>query len=166
MPALYYVNVTIHVLAAMLWLGGMFFLGIVGAPLLRSIEPAELRQRLFQAIGERFRAVGWWAIAVLIITGVFNLHYRGWLHWDGVLGSAAFWRTGTGRALAAKLGAVTVMIAVAAFHDFIQGPRAGRTTPGSPESLAFRRSAAMLARINAIVGVAVVAAAVRLARGG
>jgi uncharacterized membrane protein len=37
MPALYYVNVTIHVLAAMLWLGGMFFLGVVGAPVLRAI---------------------------------------------------------------------------------------------------------------------------------
>lgn len=166
MPALYYVNVTIHVLAAMLWLGGMFFLGVVGAPLLRSIEPAELRQKLFQAIGERFRAVGWWAIAVLIVTGVLNLHYRGWLHWDGVLGSPGFWRTGTGHSLAAKLGAVLVMIAVAAFHDFIQGPRAGRATPGSPEALAFRRSAALLARVNALLGVIVVAAAVRLARGG
>jgi putative copper export protein len=35
----YYINVTIHVLAAMLWLGGMFFLGAVGAPVLRTIEP-------------------------------------------------------------------------------------------------------------------------------
>jgi putative copper resistance protein D len=66
MPALYYANVTLHVLAAMLWLGGMFFWGIVGAPLLCAIEPGELRQRLFQAIGERFRAVGWWTIAVLL----------------------------------------------------------------------------------------------------
>ena len=39
MSALYYINVTIHVLAAMLWLGGMFFLGAVGAPVLRAIEP-------------------------------------------------------------------------------------------------------------------------------
>jgi hypothetical protein len=48
MSELYYVNVTIHVLAAMLWLGGMFFLGIVGAPALRSVEPPPLRQRLFR----------------------------------------------------------------------------------------------------------------------
>jgi len=166
MPALYYANVTVHVLAAMLWLGGMFFLGVVGAPLLRAIEPPELRQRLFQAIGERFRAVGWWAIGVLLLTGIVNLHYRGWLHWEGVLGSAAFWRTGTGLNLAAKLTAVTIMIVTAAVHDFIQGPRAGRATPGSPEALAFRRNAALLARINAIVGVLLVVAAVRLARGG
>jgi putative copper resistance protein D len=166
MPSLYYANVTLHVLAAMLWLGGMFFLGAVGAPLLRAIEPPELRQRLFQAIGERFRAVGWWAIGVLVLTGVANLHYRGWLHWSGVLGSADFWRTAAGRTLAAKLAAVAIMIAIAAVHDFIQGPRAGRATAGSPEALAFRRRASLLARVNAIVGVLLVAAAVRLARGG
>jgi putative copper resistance protein D len=163
---LYYPNITVHVLAAMLWLGGMFFLGIVGAPLMRAIEPPELRQRLFTVIGERFRAVGWWAIAVLVLTGVVNLHYRGWLHWDGVLGSQAFWRTGPGRTLAAKLSAVTTMIVIAAVHDFIQGPRAGKAAPGSPEAIAFRRRAALLARVNAIVGVLLVAAAVRLARGG
>ena len=41
----YYLNVTIHVLAAMLWLGGMFFLGVVGAPLLRAIHAARERSR-------------------------------------------------------------------------------------------------------------------------
>lgn len=166
MSALYYANVTVHILAAMLWLGGMFFLGVVGAPLLRSVEPDELRQKLFQAIGERFRAVAWWTIAVLIVTGAINLRYRGWLHWNGVFGSSAFWRTTTGHSLGVKLAAVTGMIVVGAIHDFIQGPRASRTVPGSPESVRFRRNAAALARINAILGVIVVAAAVRLARGG
>jgi uncharacterized membrane protein len=56
--AFYYLNVTIHVLAAMLWLGGMFFLGVVGAPVLRAIDPPPLRQRLFQELGTRFRRVG------------------------------------------------------------------------------------------------------------
>lgn len=163
---LYYANVTVHVLAAMLWLGGMFFLGIVGAPLLRAIEPPELRQKLFQLIGERFRAVGWWSIAVLVTTGVINLHYRGLLHWSGALGAAAFWRTGTGHTLAAKLAAVGTMISIGAVHDFIQGPRAARAVPGSPEAIVLRQRAALLARVNAIVGILLVAAAVRLARGG
>ena len=166
MPALYFVNVTIHVLAAMLWLGGMFFLGAVGAPVLRAIEPPQLRQRLFQQLGARFRVVGWWAIGVLLVTGVINLSFRGWLHWDGVLGSAAFWRTRAGLALAAKLSIVLVMIATSAVHDFVHGPRAGRVAPGSPDAIAFRRRAALLARVNAILGVLLVIAAVRLARPG
>ena len=166
MSALYYLSVTIHVLAAMLWLGGMFFIGVVGAPLLRAIEPPPLRQRLFQELGTRFRRVGWWAIAILAATGIVNLYYRGWLHWHGVFGSADFWRTGLGHALAAKLIAVAFMVTISAVHDFVHGPRAGRATPGSAEAVALRRRAALLARINAILGVLLVIAAVRLARGG
>lgn len=164
MPLFYYVNVTIHVLAAMLWLGGMFFLGVVGAPALRAVEPAALRQRLFQELGVRFRTVGWISITVLVLTGLVNLHYRGWLHWDGVLASAAFWKTTVGTALAIKLLSVTVMIVVSAVHDFVLGPLAGRIAAGSPEAIAFRRRAALLARVNALLGVIVVVAAVRLPR--
>ena len=166
MSTFYYVNVTIHVLAAMLWLGGMFFFGIVGAPALRAIEPPPLRQKLFRELGTRFRRVGWAAIGVLVVTGVINLQYRGWLHWHDVLGSPTFWRTGVGHALAAKLTAVVLMLAISAIHDFVHGPRAGRAAPGSPDAVTWRKRAALLARINALVGVLLVAAAVRLARGG
>jgi copper resistance protein D len=164
--ALYYVNVTIHVLAAILWLGGMFFLGVVGAPVLRAVEPPALRQRLFQELGTRFRRVGWWSIGVLLITGVINLHYRGWLDWNEALGSIDFWRTSTGHALAAKLASVAAMVVTSAMHDFVHGPRAGRASPGSPEAVGLRRRAARYARINAVLGVLLVVAAVRLARGG
>jgi len=164
MYTLYYMNVTIHVLAAMLWLGGMFFLGVVGAPVLRAVEPPALRQRLFQQLGMRARGLGWWAIVVLLITGTLNLYFRGWLHWSGALGTAEFWRTGTGVALAIKLVAVATMVLVSAVHDFVLGPMAGRMEPGSPTALAFRRRAALLARANAVLGVVIVIAAVRLAR--
>lgn len=166
MSAAYWISVTVHVLAALFWLGGMLFLGLVGAPVLRAVEPPALRQRLFHDLGMRFRGAGWVAIGVLVVTGVLNLHFRGWLHWDGVLGSAAFWSTPTGHALAAKLVAVTVMITVSLVHDLVLGPAAGRATAGSPEALTLRRRAALLARGNALVGVIVVVAAVRLARGG
>lgn len=165
MPPLYYINVTVHVLAAMLWLGGMFFLGVVGAPVLRAIEPPSVRQRLFQELGLRFRRVGWIAIGILVTTGVINLHYRGWLHWRGVFSSEEFWRSSTGHALAAKLSLVLLMISTSGIHDFIHGPRAGRAVPGSGEALALRRRAALLARVNAILGILLVIAAVRLARG-
>lgn len=164
MRALYLTSVTLHVLAAMLWLGGMFFLGVVGAPTLRRIEPPQLRQQLFYTLGVRFRRIGWWAIGVLLVTGISNLYFRGWLVWDGVLGSRAFWAGGTGQALAWKLAMVTIMLLVSAVHDFVLGPRSGRATPGSPEAHALRSRAAWAARINALAGVVLVIAAVRLAR--
>ncbi len=160
---LYFTNITIHVLAAMLWLGGMFFLAVVGAPVLREVESPALRQKLFQVLGERFRAVGWIAIAILLVTGTLNLYFRGWL--SAVLsGNRAFWGTTTGIALAWKLAAVAVMVATSAIHDFVIGPRAGRVPPGSPEAVRLRRWSALGARLNAIVGLVLIVAAVRLAR--
>lgn len=165
MRALYLASVTLHLLAAIFWLGGMFFLGVVGAPLLRRIEPAELRQQLFHGLGVRFRKLGWWAIAALIVTGVLNLGFRGWLAWDGVLGSRAFWATAAGHSLAWKLVIVVTMMAASAVHDFVLGPRAGLAAPGSAEALALRNRAAWVARFNALMGMALVLVAVRLARG-
>ena len=163
--SLYVANVTIHVLAALLWLGGMFFLAVVGAPVLRAVEPAELRAELFRRLGERFRGVGWIAIGVLLVTGVLNLQFRGMLSAD-VLLAASFWRTPYGSMLAVKVGAVTAMLLIQAVHDFGVGPAASRVRPGTPEMLALRRRAAWLARSSALLGLVVVIAAVRLARGG
>jgi copper resistance protein D len=163
--SLYYINVTLHLLAALLWLGGMFFLAVVGAPVLRAVEPPELRALLFRRLGEQFRLVGWIAIAVLLVTGTANLHFRGMLSAE-LLTSGAFWATSYGTSLAWKLGAVTAMLVVQAVHDFRHGPAASRLAPGSPEMLRMRRTAALLARASGVLGVVVVIAAVRLARGG
>ncbi len=160
----YYLNVTVHVLAALLWLGGMFFLGLVGAPVLRQIEPPALRVKLFRLLGQRFRTIGWSAIAVLVATGLLNLHYRGVL--NGALLQADFWGTRYGTALAWKLASVAVMLTVSALHDFVFGPAASRLPPGSPDAARLRKRAAWMGRLNAIVGVILVVAAVRLARGG
>lgn len=161
----YYLNVTLHLLAALLWLGGMFFLAAVGAPVLRKVEPPGLRAELFRRLGEAFRTTGWIAIVVLLVTGTLNLWYRGVLS-VAVLGDAAFWATRYGVALGWKLAAVLVMVVVSVVHDFVLGPRAGRLGAGTPAALRARRRAAWLARLNAIAGIVLVFAAVRLARGG
>lgn len=161
--SVYHINVAIHVLAALLWLGGMFFFALVGAPVIRTIPSPELRGQLFRQLGERFRVVGWSAIAVLLTTGVLNLHFRGVLSTEE-LGSSAFWRTPFGAALMWKLIAVTTMLVVQGIHDFNVGPAASRAIPGSPEAAQLRKRAAMLARVSALAGIIVVLAAVKLAR--
>lgn len=165
MSTLYYINVSAHLLAALLWLGGMFFLAVVGAPVLRHVEPATLRRDLFSRIGEQFRIVGWIAIAILLLTGVGNLYFRG-IFSAGLLGNPDFWGSSYGKSLTVKLIAVLLMLVVQAVHDFIHGPRSGRLDPATEEGRRARRMAAWLARLNAIAGLVVVLAAVRLARGG
>lgn len=164
MNIFHFISVFIHVTAAMLWLGGMLFLGVVGAPVLRAVEPAALRQSLFHHLGLRFRTIGWWCIGVLIVTGVTNLAARGQLRWE-LLGAPTFWESGAGRVLALKLACVTAMVTMSAIHDFHLGPAAGRATPGSDEARALRMRAANLARINAVIGLVLIGVAVRLARG-
>ena len=165
MPALYYLSVSLHVLAAIVWLGGMFFFALVGAPVLRQVEPPELRSDLFQRLGRRFRTIGWILIAVLIATGLVNLDYRGLLRLE-LLGSALFWSSPMGRALGWKAIAVGTMIVCSAIHDFYWGPRSGRLSPDSTEAHRARRITSWIGRLNAVAGIVAVLAAVRLARGG
>lgn len=165
MRELYLANVTIHVLAALFWIGGMFFFALVGAPALRRIESPGLRADLFRQLGERFRGAGWIAIGVLLATGTANLWFSGLLRFD-VLADPGFWLSPYGRALGWKLVGVTAMLVVSALHDFALGPRAARLEAGTPGALRARRRAALLARGNAVLGLVVVIIAVRLARGG
>ena len=139
----------------MFWLGGMFFLAVVGAPVLRRVEPPALRAQLFGALGRGFRTAGWVAITVLIATGVVNLYFRGLL-------SAAFWHS---TPLLVKLAAVFVMITLSAVHDFWLGPAASHAPAGSKQAITLRRWSAIIARLNALAGLVLVAAAVRLTRG-
>lgn len=162
---LYHVNLTVHVLAALLWLGGMFFLAVVGAPVLRRTEPPELRARLFRELGVAFRRVGWPAIALLVLTGLGNLHFRGVLRYE-LLAAGSFWSSSFGTALAWKLGSVTAMIVTSAVHDFWIGPKASGARGEGGRDERRRRWAAWLARVNAVLGVVVVIAAVRLSMGG
>ena len=153
--------VAVHVLAAMVWLGGMLFFAIA-APVLRRVEDEAARATLFEALGRRFRLVGWICVGVLLLTGVEQLRMRGW--WGADFWGSGILETALGERLAWKLGLVAVMIAVQASHDFWLGPRAGSATLGTPEARALRARAAWLARINALLGVALVFAAVRLGR--
>ena len=161
----YYVNVFVHVLAAFLWLGGIFFLAVVGAPVLRQVESPALRAELFRKLGRQFRWVGWICILVLLVTGVANLHFRGLLT-ARVWTTTSYWTTPYGRTLAAKIILVVLILAVQTVHDFVFGPAASRAAPGSPEALRLRKGAAWLARINAFLALALVWVAVHLARGG
>ena len=164
MRSFYWVNVTVHVVAATFWMGGILFLAVVGAPALRQVQPPELRRQLFDAIGRRFRWWGWGAIAVLIATGIVNLYVRGWLVGGGGVGSALFWRSPLGHLLAYKVVAVSGMVTATAIHDFVLGPAAGRISADPAVASQQRGRASLLARLGAVFGLLAVLAAVRLAR--
>jgi putative copper resistance protein D len=165
MRALYLVSVYLHIAASLLWLGGMLFLSLILVPALRaSGDPAQL-SRMMTLVGGRYRSIGWWAMGLLVVTGLLNAVGRWTLP---VLLTGAFWTSAPGRVLALKLILVTVMFGLSALHDFVLGPRASaRRQAGAPtEELArLRRQASWLGRANLILGMLVLGLAVWLVRG-
>jgi putative copper export protein len=160
----YLAVVFLHVLAAAVWIGGMLFFA-VAAPVLRRIDDDAVRAGLFDAIGRRFRSVGWLCVGVLLTTGLVQLRSRGW--WgSGFWNPSSLLGTPVGIAMVWKLALVAVLLGVQAIHDFWLGPRAGRAATGTDEARALRRGAAGLARLNAVLAVLLVYVAVRLGRGG
>ena len=77
MRDLYLFSVWLHILAATVWVGGMAFFMLVLVPLARSPAVGKNAGALLHWIGVRFRAVGWASLAVLVVTGSFNLYARG-----------------------------------------------------------------------------------------
>lgn len=160
---MYFTLVTLHVLAAMVWIGGILFFAMVGAPALRRVEPPELRAQLFEVMGMRFRYVGWGAVTLLLVTGTWIMQVRGWLAW-GVLSNADFWRGATGTALGWKLGLVTVMLVLNLWHDIALSPEKARDLAQRPDGAAVRRRLILLARLGGLAAIGVAIAAVRLVR--
>src|SRR5215470_18159794 len=62
----------VHVGAAVIGVGGIGFLVIVLLPSLNVLGPDE-RDQLAQAVMRRFRWVSWTAIALLLVSGLYNV---------------------------------------------------------------------------------------------
>ncbi|HWV44791.1 MAG TPA: hypothetical protein VN039_02010, partial [Nitrospira sp.] len=63
---MYSTLVVLHILAAVTWIGGMIFLSLVLAPLVRGRKAAPEFMALFRSAALRFRPIVWVAIAVLL----------------------------------------------------------------------------------------------------
>ncbi|RMH81930.1 MAG: DUF4149 domain-containing protein [Calditrichaeota bacterium] len=162
----YLFSVLIHLVAAMVWIGGMLFLAFVIVPVIRKPEYQSWAARVLHQTGERYRAVGWIALSVFVITGLFNLFYR--LGDFTVLFHPEFWAGPFGQALGIKLVLFGIILLVSAIHDFYIGPRATelwQADPNSPQTKQLRRTASWFGRINLLLGVIVVFLAIIMVRG-
>lgn len=165
MYALYLASVFLHVLAAIVWVGGMSFVTLVVVPWLRRGGRAQAGTFLRET-GVRFRFVGWICFAVLVTTGTFNLWFRGVRIADVVSGEWA--SSPFGRTVLLKVGLFGVALGVSAVHDFVVGPRASSAIAADPTSVQterLRRAASLLGRSNMILAIVIVALAVMLVRG-
>ncbi len=166
MTTLYLLSVWLHILAAVVWLGGIFFLVLVLVPVMRK-EPDERRKALFlYAVGEQFRRISWTALGLIFVSGIFNLAYRGFGLsdvWNGRL-----WQGPFGRAFAVKFTLFILVIILSALHDFVIGPKSTRLweeRPDDPRVLRLRRQAGWIGRITMVLALLIVLMAVMMVRG-
>ncbi|UJR85664.1 DUF4149 domain-containing protein [Sandaracinus amylolyticus] len=165
MHALYVVSVWLHILAAITWIGGMFFLVLVVVPWMRQGDRAK-GAAFLQQTGTRFRNVGWACFVVLLVTGIFQLAMRGVELGDLV--DPTWLASPVGSAIALKIGVFAIVLVISAVHDFVHGPRATRAVredPGSREAERMRRRASMLGRLNVVLAMVLVLLGVVIVRG-
>jgi uncharacterized membrane protein len=165
MHAVYLLSVWLHILAATVWIGGMFFIVLVVVPWLRRSDSTGAATFLRET-GERFSSVGWVCFGVVFVTGSYNLWARGVRFSDFMRDE---WLASPfGRTVLLKLAAFALVLVVSTLHDFVVGPRAVSAIardPESSETRAWRQRASLLGRANAGLGLLLVAAGVMLVRG-
>lgn len=165
MHAIYLLSVYLHILCAIVWIGGIAFLVFVVVPWLRS-GGQRIAGVFLRETGTRFRSIGWACFVILLVTGTFNLYVRGVRLGD--LGSATWRSSPYGEAVLLKLGLFVGVLIISGIHDFVVGPRATRAIeadPASAESGRLRKQAQRLGRLNAILALLLVGVAITLVRG-
>jgi len=108
----------LHVLSASVWVGGTVALVFVGVPAIRRLE-GEARATAMRALGRRWRPLGWGAMAVAILSGLWLTELNGGF-------SRAALETDFDRTLIVKSFLVALLVGGALVHDYVLGPRLQR----------------------------------------
>jgi len=134
----------VHLLAAIVWVGGTIALVFVAVPPVQRLE-GEARAHVLREFGRRWRPIGWSALGIAIVTGAIIASR------DGAFDTtpAKFdWVLGIKGAL------VGLLIAGAYLHDYVLGPGLARQIrEGHPQS--FRRVLTAIGRANLLLTIAI-----------
>jgi putative copper resistance protein D len=122
----------VHLLSAAVWIGGSVALVVAGVPAIRTLE-GEARAGALRALGRRWRPLGWSAMGIAILSGLWLADRHGAFH-SQVLDS------GFDRWLMVKCALVVLLVAGSILHDYVLGPRLARKLrEGAPDVPATRR---------------------------
>jgi putative copper export protein len=116
MDTAYFVSVFIHLIAASFWIGGMIFLPLVMLP---GIKNNTEKRLILIKTGIKFRLYGMVALALLLITGLLNINYRGL-----PFTTDFFMQSGYGQLVLIKFALFTCIVFIYAAHDILHGRKA------------------------------------------
>jgi len=150
MTSWYYISVWLHIVGASFWIGGMLFLPFV---LLPGIKNHPDRKNLLMATGLKFRFYGYIVLAMLFITGLLNIYFRGLS-----FSFNFFIRTRYGQLVELKIILFVLMITISLLHDLIVGRKAIEQTENQNIKLIASwtgRLLLLIALIMAYIGVVI-----------
>lgn len=133
----------VHVLAAIVWLGGLAWQAHALAPAARRGE-----MRAFAMAARRGRPATWTAVALVVLSGFYNVTELGPL--ERVMES------GAGLLVAGKFLLVILAVALASQRDFAQVPRLARAVESGEDPTGALAAITWLDRIVLALGLAIV----------
>ena len=137
------VSVWLHLLGVVVWIGGLMYQAHVLIPAVRRNRDAALTDML-----RRGRRVTWVAIALVVLTGLYNVTLLGPL--DRVL------QSGAALLLALKFMLVLAAVAVAGQRDFAQVPRLARAVAAGDDPNPALSAIAWMDRVVLLLAVVIV----------
>ncbi|MFQ5752560.1 MAG: DUF4149 domain-containing protein [bacterium] len=153
------INDWLHITMAVIWIGGIFYhLFVLGATVKEL--PHAARADLTSAVFNRFTRIVWLSIAVLVITGFFKAIY--------LRAFFGLFATNYGWIFGIKLLLVLAMIVVAVLFIFVFGPQLKSLSEMKSEAstsgfIFLQKKMATLVRVNLLLGLLILLAAVMLA---
>ncbi len=157
----------IHVIAAVVWVGGNLILAMVIVPHFRQNLPPVQRIKLLTQIGKRFEPVVWGCIGVLFFTGIVNIFFSVDITSASPI-SDAFMRT-----LLIKIVLFFVLIILTVLHSMIFAPRLAAAIEDldltleelPPEIKPLRTQMSVISSLMGVVSLLILLAAVALRMG-
>lgn len=115
------INMWVHFIAVMAWIGGALFVSFVLRPVIVRSEPSSQYVVFLKRIQVRFKTIRWASIVAILITGFLNLLYEG-----GTERLESFW----GAILMIKVLLAAIAIGLTGISDFVLRPRFMDETSG------------------------------------
>ncbi len=146
----------LHLVAAGLWVGGLFHLALALPPALSRLDGVR-RSRVLGRVITLFTRLAVPGVAVLLLAGLYN----SWTHVESL---RELRDTPYGRTLLIKVLFVLPMLALGAYNGFRLGPRAGRLAAAGdgPADAGVERGFIRSVKVEALLGVLVLLATAAL----
>ncbi|MCG6143590.1 hypothetical protein [Leptospira bandrabouensis] len=160
---LYFILLILHVLSAMIWVGGMIFYVIVFIPVIRNPELKDQKLRLLQLTAIQFRNISYFIFAIFIFSGTGILYLKGFFQ-NGI--NWKLWASNIGFMFIAKIGLFTVLFLSSLYHDFVTGPKTFTYLTTDPVRFErYRKTSSFFGRFNLLVSLTIAIFGIFVSRG-